>query len=570
MSTTRRAFLSYAPAGAAMLGLAPKLSATPSEGAAAGRVVTPSVGALATDEERRRLIKAAHFGPKAAVTGSRGIAICTHPLASNEAVQVLRAGGNACDAALAASITQTVVEPHMTGITGVLSLLYYDAATGSFSYMNGSHNAPLAPLPGFGAHDMATGRGVAVPGFWGGFQAAHDKLGKLPRERVMAGAIHYARNGFETHPFLWGEIFVQCHKVGLTEQGREIFLPTGALPRPGEMLYQKRAADTLERLAEEGNEFFYHGGFAEEFCGTVQEAGGVMTREDLERYEVRWQEPARGSYRGYDLVGSPPPDNGGSHIIEILNMVELLDLGRLGPPTDNPEVLYQMVRIHDAVYTEGGKQRDPKTHPLPLETILSKDYARMRFELLQMGTAKEVPEAPPPAGSNHVTVVDGDGNIATILHSCMSQPWSNGLFAHGVTIVAGGAHFHRVMPEPGHRISAYVAPNMVLEEGRPILASGSPSISLLQNIVQNTTNMLDFGISIEKSVHRPRFGARGLIEVDLDEEVRKAAEARGLSFDVVNPWNWHHGSFEGIVIDPTTGTTTACGDPRRTAQALAS
>jgi gamma-glutamyltranspeptidase/glutathione hydrolase len=569
MSSTRRAFLSYAPAGAAMMGLASTLEAAPREEVAATGAPVPSAGALATDQERRRLIESSHFGRKSAATGSRGMAICTHPLASNEAVQVLRAGGNACDAALAASITQTVVEPHMTGITGVLSLLYYDAATGAFSYMNGSHNAPLAPIPGFNYTDTENGRGVAVPGFWGGFQAAHDKLGRLPRKRLMAGAIHYARNGFETHAFLWGEIFAQCHRIGLTEQGREIFMATGALPRPGDMLYQRRAADTLERLAEEGNGFFYHGGFAEEFCRVVKEAGGVITREDLERYEVRWQEPARGSYRGYGLVGSPPPDNGGSHIIEILNMVELLDLEKLRPPTDNPEVLYQMVRIHDAVYTEGGKQRDPETHPLPLETLLSKDYARMRFELLQMGNPKEVPETPPPAGSNHVTVVDGEGNIATILHSCMSQPWSNGLFAEGVTIVAGGAHFHRVMPEPGHRISAYVAPNMVLKEGRPILASGSPSVSLLQNITQNTTNLLDFGFGIEESIHRPRFGARSLIEVDIDDKVRKAAAARGLSFDVVNPWNWHHGSFEGIVIDPATGTTTACGDPRRTAQALA-
>jgi gamma-glutamyltranspeptidase/glutathione hydrolase len=193
----------------------------------------------------------------------------------------------------------------------------------------------------------------------------------------------------------------------------------------------------------------------------------------------------------------------------------------------------------------------------------------MRFDLLQMGAPKAGPEAPPPAGSNHVTVVDADGNIATILHSCMSMPWSNGLFAGGVTIVAGGAHFGRVMPEPGHRISAYVAPNMVLKNGKPVLASGSPSVSLLQNIVQNTTNMLDFGIGIEESVHRPRFGGRSLIEVDLDEEVRKEAESRGLTFDVVNPWNWMHGSFEGIAIDPATGTTTACGDPRRSAQALA-
>ena len=118
---------------------------------------------------------------------------------------------------------------------------------------------------------------------------------------------------------------------------------------------------------------------------------------------------------------------------------------------------------------------------------------------------------------------------------------------------------------------------MVLKSGRPILASGSPSVSLLQNITQNTTNLLDFGFSIEESVHRPRFGGPNFkaagtpqtyIEVDIDEKVRGAATEKGIAFKVVNPWNWMHGSFEGIAIDPTTGELTACGDPRRTAQAL--
>ncbi len=341
------------------------------------------------------------------------------------------------------------------------------------------------------------------------------------------------------------------------------------------MLYQKRAADTLERLADEGNEYYYRGEFAENLVETVKEAGGVLTREDLERYQVRWQEPAWSTYRGYKIAGSPPPDNGGTHIIEMLNMVELLDLQKLGPPTESPETLQQMARISMTVFQEGARQNDPETHPLPLETIVSKEYARIRFELMQMGTPdQDATDSPPPVGSNHVTVVDAEGNVATILHSCMSMPWSNGLFVGGINICAAGAHFLRVMPKPGHRISAYVAPNMLFKDDKPILASGSPSVSLLQNILQNTVNILDFGIPIEESVHRPRFGGSSLttpgamlIEADIKEDVREAAAARGIRFDVANPWNWHHGAFEGIYIDPDTGERRACGDPRRTSQA---
>ncbi len=501
--------------------------------------------------------------------------ICAQPLATRAGADILRSGGNAADAALCASVTQCVVEPHMTGITGVLSMLYYDAGTGTTHYVNGGMNAPVAPLEGWSAAALGTGLGAAVPGFWAGYEASRERHGSKSPKDLCAAAIAYARDGFEIHPFLWGEMFTQSATLGLTDQGREIFFPDGGLANPGEMLYQKRAADTLERLVEEGNEYFYRGDFARQYCDVVQAAGGVITPEDFELYDVRFDEPATGSYRGYDLVASPPPDNGGTHIIEILQMVELLDLQKLGPATESAETLWQMARICDQVFEDGHKQPDPASHPLPLDLITSKQYAKMRFDLLQMGKPMESPSMPPP-GSCHVTAVDAAGNVATILHSCMSLPWSNGLFAAGVTIVASGAHFFRIMPQPGQRASVYVAPNMVLKNGRPVLASGSPSVSLLQNIVQNTTNLIDFGIPIHESVNRPRFGnaygAAGsypAVEVDLDKNVRDAVMARGLPVRPVNRWNWGMGSFEGIWIDPDTGRRSACGDPRRCAMAEA-
>ena len=561
--SSRRRFLKHAAgglAGAAALPLVPEAAAAP-----------PPDGA-----ERKRLVHLAHFGRKEPAVGSGGMAITSHPLATREAVEVLRRGGNACDAALAASVTQTVVEPHMTTITGCLSQLFHDAATGETTYVNGSVNTPLAPLPGYGVHDLATGRGVAVPGWWGGFEAAHDRHGSLPRKDLMATAIAYAREGFEMHPFLWGEIFVQAEKIGRTPEGREIFFDDGAIPRPDGLLVQKRAADTLERLAEEGSDYFYRGEFARRVCEVVQAAGGVLTPDDFARWEPRWQEPGWGRYRDWRIAGSPPPDHGGTHLIEMLQMLEHLDLETLGPPTESADSLLQMVRVSHLVYTEGARQNDPESHPLPLETILSPEYARMRFELLQMGhPVTPAAEPPPPAGSNHVTVVDAAGNVATILHSCMSYPWSNGLFAEGVSICAAGAHFLRVMPRPGHRISAYVAPNIFFRGDRPVLASGSPSVSLLQNILQNSLNLLQFGIPVEESVNRPRFGGPSLttpgavlIEADFPEAVREKVAERGVRFDVVNPWNWHHGSFEGIHL-ASDGTRRACGDPRRCSMAEA-
>jgi gamma-glutamyltranspeptidase/glutathione hydrolase len=159
----------------------------------------------------------------------------------------------------------------------------------------------------------------------------------------------------------------------------------------------------------------------------------------------------------------------------------------------------------------------------------------------------------------------------------MSLPWSNGLFVDGVTIVASGAHFARVMPGRGERATVYVAPNMVMKNGKPILASGSPSGSLLQNIVQNYTNMLDHGVSIADSVNRARFGnaytpAGGMtlaVEADFRADVADAVRARGLALDTVNPQNYGMGSFEGIYIDPATGRRSARADTRRCSMAEA-
>jgi len=566
VTTDRRKFLKSAAAGVSLAGLA---------SAAYAPGLLASAGNAVSDRQRKQLLEQAHFGRKTPASGKKGMVICSHPLASQAGVDVIKAGGNAADAALATSICQTVVEPHMTGITGVLSMLYFDAASGETTYVNGSAARPMAAIDGFSGADIAGGRGVAVPGFWAGFEAAHARHGSASRAAVMGAAIDYARDGFEMHPFLWGEIFTQFHKIALTPQGREIFMRDNTLPRPYDLLVQARAANTLEALLAEGNEYFYRGGFARELVDTVQAAGGVLTMDDMAQYEARWQEPSAGSYRNYRIIASPPPDHGGSHMIEILNMVELLDLQSLGPPTESPESLFHMARIAHQVYLDGSRQHDPATHHLPMDIILSKEYARMRFDLMQMDQKLDAGTPPPPPGSNHVTAVDAAGNVATILHSCMSYPWSNGLFAGGVTVVAAGAHYLRVMPGPGDRISAYVCPNILFDGNRPVLASGSPSVSLLQNILQNTVNILDFGMPIAESVNQPRFGGGSytnpgtlLMEVDLDEKVRNAAASRGIGWDVVNPWNWHNGSFEGIHIS-ADGTAHACGDPRRNAMAIA-
>jgi gamma-glutamyltranspeptidase/glutathione hydrolase len=567
---TRRSFL----ASVAAVGSASLFQACPA--AAKGRGWrAPSVS------QRRRLANLAHFGPKPAAEGKRGLAITTHPLATQAAVDMLRAGGNAVDAICAASLTQTVVEPHMTTITGVFSILYFDAKTQTSFYLNGTNNAPLNfanfQMSQLG-EALSDGRGVTTPGWWAGFEGAMKRWGTLPLRQVMAPAIHYAREGFEVHPFLWGEAFQYVEKIAQSEQGREVYLPKGTLVRPGEPIYQKRYADLLDRLAEEGSDYYYRGRFAENFAAVVQAAGGYITRTDFLAYRPIWAEPVRSRYRGHDLVAAPFPDYGGNNLAEILNVLDKVDLKALGPAFESPQTALTLYRIMDMVYGDAARRHSGQSKQT-VEEALSPEVAEERFMKLRLPPARlsmhKTGSSLTVPGSNHLTVVDEQGNVATVLHSVMSLPWSNGLFVEGASICAAAGHYPMGLPKPGGRLFSRIAPNIFLKDGQPVLASGSPSVSLMENIVQNSTNILDFGIPIEESVMKPRFGAASpfkagkyLAERDLGDSYIKTLVDGGVDVDLTNGWSWWLGSFDGISID-SHRAAHARPDPRRSGLALA-
>lgn len=515
----------------------------------------------------------AHFGPKKPAEGSQGLVISGHPEASRIAVDVLREGGNACDALLAAAISQTVFEPHLTTLTGCFSMMYHEAATGETHYLNGNVNAPLAPLEGLSEADVTSGRMVAVPGYWAGFEAAHGAFATMPLSRLMKPAIRAARDGVAYDPFLWTELFSAQSVIGRSEEGRRIFMPDRAIPAPGDTLRQPEAADFLERLQGEGSSYFYHGAFADRFCKIVGRAGGVITPEDFARYEVRWDKPVRGTYRDIDIVGSPAPDVGGVHLIELMNLIEQAGTASMGPASESPEALVAMMLAAREVLIAGAAYNDPKYVDLPVDQILSKEYAAARWKRISTTGVRPVSVTAPPPGSCHLTVVDADGNIATALHSTLSIPWVNGLFINGVSICGAGNHFLRTLPPPGARVSVLICPSILFRNGKPVIAGGSPSTSLLANLVQNITNIVDFGMSVDESVRRPTFGGLAdnqgalSIEADIGEAHLKAVRRAGLSVELLNPWNFRHGAFEAICFE--NGVARACGDPRRTSSAMA-
>ncbi|MER7409434.1 gamma-glutamyltransferase [Streptomyces cacaoi] len=525
-------------------------------------------------------VPAARYGPKPPVEGSGGLAVTSHPLATRAARDILREGGNAVDAALAAAATQLVVEPHMTSPTGGLSLLHRSAATGAATYVNGNVAAPLAPLPDFSGADLTRGRGVPVPGWWPAFEEARRRFGTRDRARLLAPALAAATDGFEVNPFLYGIAYGEQAHLGASPQMREVFFAEGHLAVPGQVITQPRAARTLERLRDEGMDY-YLGDFARAVAAAARADGGVLHERDFAAYRARVQEPVRGTYRGAGIVAAPPPDDGGVQLISALNMLETVDLPRLGPPSADPETLRLLIQAHNTAYYAPPLRYGLEEDRERLELLLSKSYARTRTALLE-----PVPpaSATPAPGTIHISVVDAAGDTVALTHSHMCSGFVNGLFAEGFQLSGGGSFFQRVMPQPGQRACVYLAPNLVLRDGNPVLVSGSPSVSLVANVLQNLVNILDFGMSIEDSVRAPRFGARphtpergwepgNLLEAGFDEavlrEVRAWAGRERLWTRVVNPWSALTGNFEGITLDPDTGAARACADPRRVGAAEA-
>lgn len=526
-------------------------------------------------------IPPAVLGPKGTASGRRGLVVTSHPHAVRAGTDALAAGGNAVDAALAAAAAQLIVEPHMTSLTGGLSILSR-TVDGRARYLNGNVHAPLAPLPGFGGDDLTTGRGVPVPGWWPAFQEASDTLGRLGVERTLAPAIETAHQGFPVNPFLFALMYGSQAQLGSHEQMRPVFFPEGHLLTPGETVVQHQAGRTLERLATEGDSY-YVGDFARAFVAENRRGGGVITVEDFERARPRWAEPVTGAYRGLDLLASTPPDDGGQMLAEALAMLDSVDLAAMGRPTESFDTLRLLIEVHNEVYYATPRRGEPYESAAELAALRSPAHAAARLAALRDGRGGLSAAALPVPGTIHVSAVDADGNVASLTHSHMASAWVNGLFAEGFQLAGGGSFFQRGMPAPGDKAAVYLAPHVLLRDGRPAIVGGSPSVSLVACVLQNIVNLVDFGMPISESVAAPRFGARPhdpafgwrpgvMLESGFPPEITRAFEqwtrAEGLWGRTVGPWYTLMGNYEGIVVD-ADGTASASADPRRVGSAEA-
>jgi gamma-glutamyltranspeptidase len=533
--------------------------------------------------------------PRPAAIAPRGMVTSPHALASEAGVQLLRAGGSAVDAAIAAAAVLSVVYPHMTSIGGDSFWLVHPAREGGVRFLDGGGRAPaaatIAAFRGRGLSEVPY-RGVmpatvTVPGAVASWMEAHAVYGRRPRSEVFAPAIACAREGFPAGARLAYWIDAATPLLAETPEAAAIFLPGGRPVRAGERLRNPDLARTLESIASGGRAGFYEGEVAREIARWSRANGGLVTEADYQAQRAAWGEPLAMRYRDVTLYETPPPTQGVS-VLQMLRLVEPYDLGSmdyLGP--DHAHLLVQAKQI--AFHDRDRVLADPDFVKVPVDRLLSTEYAEERRRLIDMRRAlpwDEVPSFGTLAGDTvYVAAVDGEGTAVSLIHSVYGS-FGAGVVAGrtGVVMQNRGAYFsldptHPNRLEPGKRPLHTLIASMAFRGDHLwaalgcMGADGQPQIHL-----QIYTAMLDFGLDIQQAVEAPRWlsGRFGLLEprdlLNLEGRFPAGTVAelgrRGHAINQWGPWNERAGHAHGITIDAATGARRGGADPRSDGAAI--
>jgi gamma-glutamyltranspeptidase/glutathione hydrolase len=485
--------------------------------------------------------------------GSRGMVTTNHPLASAAGAEMLAAGGNAIDAAVAALFTLTVVEPMMVGIFGG-GMAHIRLADGRHTVIDGLSTAPLAATPTMfrpvsdtqpsyleteGRENAVGPKSVAAPGTLKGWCEAVAGFGTLSLADVMEPAIRHAARGYAATRYL-----VECISDAAPDLARdplmaERYLPDGAPLNAGARLVMGDYADTLRTVAQEGPDALYGGALGGIVADHFARVGGLISRADLAGYRTVEREVVRGSYRGIEIVGPPPPSSGGVHVIQMLNILERHDVKAMGfGSADALHLLAEVLKI--AFADRAAATADPAFVKVPVERLVSRDYAAKRDGGIDMKRAQAFSTGVSnleSANTTHVTVADDRGNIVT------STQTINSLFGARFMVPGTGIvpnnYMHLFDPHPGHalsiapgkRITTSQAPLIALKDGKPYFALGLPGgLRIFGSAMQAALNLIDHGMSLQEAVEAPRLWTQGQaveIEQAIPEAVRAELRARG-------------------------------------------
>ena len=503
----------------------------------------------------------------------RGVVAAGHRLTAEAGAEVLREGGNAVDAAVAAVLMSFVAEPTLTGpgaggfmlvhtAAGENHLLdFFVAAPGKG--LGVREPAPIEPIDvRFSDEGVQTfGTGPSSCGVYGtpaGVAEVAERFGTVPLSDLVAAPAAAAREGVEVAPMQAFLFTILGPILRSTPECRAIFEPDGRPLRAGERLCLPEVADMLERLGAEGADFLYRGDWAERVSDWLLERGGLVTREDLAGYEVVEREPASARYRGRQILTNPPPSSGGILIAYALDLLE-----RLSESAD----LSALVKVMDQTNRARTEEFVTGLHTEGyLERFLAADALESAAHAVRGGLGS----------TTHISVLDADG-------ACASVTCSNGS-SSGVVVPGTGVHLNNMLGEedlnplghhrhrPGDRVPSMMAPTVVLRDGRAEMALGSAGSNRIRSaILQTVLGVIDSGLPAQEAVDRPRLHYEGGVveaEPGVDERALASLERQGFRVQRWAEQNLYFGGVQAVARDPGSGELTGGGDPRRGGAAM--
>ncbi|MEZ5642600.1 MAG: gamma-glutamyltransferase [Burkholderiaceae bacterium] len=472
------------------------------------------------------------------VVGRHGMVATEQELASNIGLNVLKAGGNAVDAAVAIGFALAVALPNAGNVGGGGFMMVYDAKTTKAVAVDFREMAPAAASRNMYV-DATTGKvidgkslythyAIGVPGTVAGLTHALQKWGSMPLARVMQPSIDLADKGYPVSETLAKVLRQETRNMGKWEATKAIFWKNGAPMKPGDLLVQKDLAHSLRLIARDGAKAFYEGEIAHKIAADMAKSGNAMTLQDLRNYKVVEREPVRGTYRGYEVVTMPPPSSGGAHLVQILNIMERWPIRDWGH--NSARTVHHMAEAMKLAYADRSEYLgDPDFVKIPLAGLTSKKYAdelAAQISPDRARSAKEIkPGKPQPYESNqttHFSVVDKAGNMVAVTYT-LNTNFGSGIVAPGTGIMLNnemddfsakpgvpnaygliGGDANAVAA--GKRPLSSMTPTFVLKDGKPWLATGSPGgARIITTVLQQIVNGIDFGMNPAEAASQLRF-----------------------------------------------------------------
>ena len=469
---------------------------------------------------------------KRPASGSRGMVVSNHPLASAAGAEMLAAGGNAIDAAIATLFTLTVVEPMMVGIIGG-GMAHIRLADGSHRFIDGQSTVPSAVRPDTyrskpgSAHDVFDTvdnenlngpKAVATPGSLKAWCETLRRFGTMSLADVMQPAIKHAARGYAATPYLH-----ECITDGADEMLKDkpisaIYLPEGSPLKSGERVVQAEYAETLKYISQHGEAALYTGPLGDILVDYMKAHGGFIARQDLTSYKTVERAPIRAEYRGWEILGPPPPAASGVHITQMLNILEGYDIGAKGFGTaETIHLLAEVLKI--AFADRAAASGDPDFIKVPVQRLTSKEYASERRHAIDDGRAQQWGAGVAQlesAHTTHMTAADAMGNVVATTQTI------NNLFGAKILIPGLGTVPNNYMnlydPRPGHalslapgkRVTTSMSPVMALRNGKLAYALGLPGGKrIFPSALQALINLIDHGMSLQEAVEAPRVWTEG-------------------------------------------------------------